>query len=69
MVSATDPLRRRVVRLAATLMRARDDERALGELQAVAATLYGLGAEERAIVAADFPRLSPNVRARLLQGD
>jgi hypothetical protein len=68
-VAATHPLRRRLVRLTARLMRAADDERAQGELQAAAATLYALGQESRATVAADFPRLSPVVRERLLGGE
>lgn len=67
-VAATHPLRRRIVRLSARLMRAPDDESAQGDLHAVAATLYALDAPSRAIVASDFPRLPEIVRERFLRG-
>ena len=66
-VPMTHPLRRRVVRLTVRLMREPLDEHAQSELQAVAATLYDLDVVARATVAADFPRLSPVVRNRLLR--
>ena len=68
-VAATHPLRRRLVRLTTRLMRAPDDERAQGELQAVAAHPLRARRESRATVAADFPRLSPIVRERFLRGE
>jgi hypothetical protein len=66
-VPAIHPLRRRVVRLTARLMREPLDEHTQGELQATAAALYELDLVARATVAADFPRLSPTVRDRLLR--
>jgi hypothetical protein len=67
-VPTTHPLRRRVVRLTARLMRAPEDEPAQGELQAAAAILYGLDAQSRATVASDFRRLPGIVRERFLRG-
>ena len=66
-VPPADARRRRVVRLAARLMRAPGDEHAQGELHVVAAELYGLGREAMATIASDFPRLPPAVRDRLLR--
>jgi hypothetical protein len=67
-VAATHPLRRRVVRLAARLMRAPEDEPAQGDLHAAAAALYELDAPSRAIIASDFPRLPVIVREGFLRG-
>jgi hypothetical protein len=64
-VPPADARRRRVVRLAARLMRTPADEHAQGELHMVAAQLYGLGREAMATIASDFPRLPPAVRDRL----
>jgi len=66
-VAASHALRRRVVRITTALMRAPGNEAAQGELHAAAAALYGLDALDRAIVAADFPRLPEIVRARFLR--
>jgi hypothetical protein len=60
-VAAADVRRRRVVRLAARLLRSPDDERAQIDLQVTAARLYGLDEDAVAVVAADFPRVSPSV--------
>ena len=65
-LTTADPRRRRLVRLTARLMRHADDERAAAEHQALAACIYGLGREELAHVADDFPRLPPAVRDRML---
>jgi hypothetical protein len=62
---AASPHRRRVVRLAARLLRSPGDERAQCELQVVAAGLYGLDAAGIATVMADFPRVSAPVRDAL----
>ena len=67
-VPATHPLRRRVVRLAARLTRAPEDEPAQGDLHAAAAALYELDAPSRAIIASDFPRLPVIVREGFLRG-
>jgi len=60
-VAAADVRRRRVVRLAARLLRSPDDERAQIDLQVTAARLYGLDDDAVAVVAADFPRVSASV--------
>ena len=65
-LSAQDARRRRVVRLVTRLMRVPDDERAAADLQALAARLHGLDARDFETVTRDFPRLSPTLRARML---
>jgi hypothetical protein len=65
-VAAGDARRRKVVRLAARLMRSPDDHGAQIELQVTTARLYGLDPDAVTIVVSDFPRLSPLVRDGLL---
>ncbi len=64
-VPPSDARRRRVVRLALRLMRSPADVEADAELQAAAASLYGLDGREREVVARDFARLPGEVRARM----
>ena len=61
-LSGSDPRRRAITRLAGRLMRDQDDQQAQGQLQHVAAGIYGLSRAERVVVAADFPRLAAAVR-------
>lgn len=65
-VPALDSRRRRIVRLAARLMRAPHDEPAQIELQLAAAALYEFDARAMAVIADDFPRLSPAMRDALV---
>ena len=64
-VPATDARRRRVVRLAARLMRSPRDDRAHLDLQITTADLYGLDGPAMSIVTADFPKLPALVRDAL----
>lgn len=72
----TSPHRRAIVTLTHALMRQPADEGAAAELQARAAILYGVTAEQLAAVADTFARLPPTLRtgmlaahARLTAGD
>ncbi len=67
LVAATDPRRRRVVRLTLRLMREPDDEDAAAALQLTAAAIYALDADDRVRVADDFPRLPSSVRAAFVR--
>ncbi len=66
-VAAGDARRRLVVRLVLRLMRLPTDEAAAADLHAAAASIYGLGDADLAVVVRDFPRLPAVVRGRLLQ--